>query len=98
LKERVKAIVHDCSKNCQELDWPDHKKCNRETASANEAPDGADPNGMTKLMSQLWVDDKNKVRMILKSGSDFCAVDFQGFTALDYAISRGNTEIVKRAP
>jgi ankyrin repeat protein len=95
-KEKKKMKVYYCSKKCQELDWPEHKKLHRETEHAAETTNGADPNGMTELMSRLWIGDNDQVISMLKTGADVAAFDFQGFSALDYAISRGNLEIAKQ--
>ena len=93
-KDKRNAKVYYCSKTCQEQDWPEHKKLHRENAPIAPA-DGVDENGMTELMNQLWIGDKNKVKLMMKKGSDVVAVDFQGFSTLDYAISRGHLDVAK---
>jgi ankyrin repeat protein len=51
---------------------------------------------MTELMSQLWSGSKDKVMLLLQKGSSINAVDLQGLSALDYAISRGHLDVAKK--
>ena len=95
-KSKKKTKVYYCSKKCQETDWPEHKKLHKDDAKIQMIPsDGADSNGMTELMGHLWNGNKEKVRVMMRQGADVRAVDFQGFSVLDYAIARRDFEFAK---